>query len=64
MQNQPKSDEARVARVQRAQQAVRVDDDAFKGGEDAPNTRLGLRQPWMAGRSRLPCSHDTEAGAE
>jgi hypothetical protein len=64
MQNQPKSDEARVGRVQRARQAIRVDDDAFKGGEDAPNPRLGLKRPWVSGRSRPPCSHDTEAGAE
>lgn len=64
MQIQPKSDEARIGRVQRARQAIRVNDDAFKGGEDSPRLRLGLRRPWMSGRSRLFTGPENEAESE
>jgi hypothetical protein len=53
MQFQPKSDESRRGRVQRARQAGRVNDDAFKGGETPPKSRLGLKAPWMIGTERL-----------
>lgn len=53
MQTQPRSIEPRPDRVQRARQALHIDDDAFKGGEAEPRPRLGLRPPWMTGTSRL-----------
>ena len=64
MQIQPKSDELRTGRVQRARQAIRIDDDAFKGGEDSPRLRLGLTRPWMSGRSGLFKSPETGAPDE
>jgi hypothetical protein len=62
MQIQPKTDQTRLGRVQRARQALHNADDAFKGGEDSPRHRLGLKKPWMTGTSRL--FKGAEAGAE
>jgi hypothetical protein len=53
MQFQPKADESRRGRVQRARQAVHSSDDAFKGGEESPRRRLGLKSPWLSATSRL-----------
>jgi hypothetical protein len=65
MQSQPKSDEPRTGRVQRARQALHVNDDAFKGGgEDSPRLRLGLKRPWIGGRSRLFAGPETGADSE
>ncbi len=64
MQIQPKSDGLRTGRVQRARQAIRVDDDTFKGGEDSPRLRLGLTRPWLSGRSGLFKAPETGAESE
>jgi hypothetical protein len=52
MQIQPKSDATRLGRVQRARQAARLNEDAFKGG-DRPQGRLKLKSPWKLGNERL-----------
>lgn len=52
MQTQPRSDERR-RRIERARQALKIAEDAFKGGAETPRRSLGLKRPWLAGTSRL-----------